>query len=152
MDSKAIDAQKRYQQLVEANVPKPKVARNLWRAMVVGGVLGIVGHFLFGLFESVEPTRGEATAATLAGLIFIGAVLTALGVYDSIAQWGGAGAAVPITGFANTIVAAAMEFRREGMILGLGAKMFVIAGPVLVYGAVAGFLTGLVKVAILGLF
>jgi stage V sporulation protein AC len=152
MDSKAIDAQKRYQQLVEANVPKPKVARNLWRAMVVGGVLGIVGHFLFCLFESVEPTRGEATAATLAGLIFIGAVLTALGVYDSIAQWGGAGAAVPITGFANTIVAAAMEFRREGMILGLGAKMFVIAGPVLVYGAVAGFLTGLVKVAILGLF
>lgn len=152
MDSKAIDAQKRYQQMVKANAPKPTVGRNLWRAMVVGGLLGIVGHFLFSFFESVEPTRGETTAATLAGLIFIGALLTALGVYDSIAQWGGAGAAVPITGFANTIVAAAMEFRREGLILGLGAKMFVIAGPVLVYGTIAGFITGLIKVAILGLF
>ena len=84
-------------------------------------------------------------------MIFIGAVLTALGVYDSIAQWGGAGAAVPITGFANTIVSAAMEFRREGLILGLGSRMFVIAGPVLVYGTVAGFLTGLAKVAIMNL-
>jgi stage V sporulation protein AC len=151
MDSKAIDAQKRYQKMVQDNAPKPKVGRNLWRAFLVGGILGTVGHFLFSFFEKVEPTRGEATATTLASLIFIGALLTAFGVYDTIAQWGGAGAAVPITGFANTIVAAAMEFRREGLILGLGARMFIIAGPVLVYGTIAGFFTGLVKVAIMGL-
>jgi stage V sporulation protein AC len=151
MDSSDIDAQQRYRQLVKERGPRPNVARNLWRAMVVGGLLGIVGQFLFSFFQAVEPTKGEATAATLAGLIFIGAVLTALGVYDTIAEWGGAGAAVPITGFANTIVAAAMEFKREGLILGLGSRMFVIAGPVLVFGAVAGFLTGLFKVVILGL-
>ncbi|MGI6083072.1 MAG: SpoVA/SpoVAEb family sporulation membrane protein [Limnochordia bacterium] len=151
MDGKAIDAQARYQKLVKETVPKPRVGRNLWRAFLVGGTLGVIGHLLYSLFEVIEPTRGESTATTLASLIFIGAVLTALGVYDSIAQWGGAGAAVPITGFANTIVAAAMEFRREGLILGLGSRMFVIAGPVLVYGTVAGFLTGLIKVAVMSL-
>jgi stage V sporulation protein AC len=113
--------------------------------------LGIVGQLLFDFFTVVEPTKGEATSATLAGLILLGAILTGFGVYDRLADWGGAGAAVPITGFANSIVSAAMDFRREGLVLGMAAKMFIIAGPVLVYGALAGFIMGMLKIAILNL-
>lgn len=144
--------QQRYRQLVKERSPKPKVLRDLVRAFIVGGLLGLVGHLLYSFFATIEPTNGEATSATLAGLILVGALLTGLGVYDILAEWGGAGAAVPITGFSNSIVSAAMDFRREGLVLGMAAKMFVIAGPVLVYGALSGFFTGLVKVALLGLF
>jgi stage V sporulation protein AC len=142
---------KRYQQLVKERGPKPKVAYDFFKAFLVGGTLGLVGEAFFCFFSAVEPTKGEATSATLAGLILVGALLTGLGVYDLLAEWGGAGASVPITGFSNSIVSAAMDFRREGLVLGMAAKMFVIAGPVLVYGALAGFFTGLIKVALLGL-
>ncbi len=152
LDQKAIDAQKRYQQLVKEIEPKPQVGRDLWRAFLVGGVFSIIAQALFDFFTRVEPSDGEVVASTQAALILLGALLTGLGVYDKIAEWGGAGAAVPITGFANTMVAAAMDFRREGFILGLGCKMFIIAGPILVYGAIAGFCAGLARVLILGLF
>lgn len=151
IDARDISAQKRYQQLVRERGPKPKIARDLLRAFILGGAFGLVGQFLLSFFHTVERTPGECTATTLAGMILLGAVLTGMGIYDVLAEWGGAGAAVPITGFSNTITSAAMEFRREGLILGLGARMFVIAGPVLVFGTIAGFLTGLVKVALLGL-
>lgn len=142
---------KRYQQRVKERTPKPKVARDLFRAFVLGGALGIVGQLLFDFFTAIEPSKIEATSATLAGLVLIGAILTGFGVYDKLADWGGAGAAVPITGFANSIVSAAMDFHREGLVLGMAAKMFIIAGPVLVYGALAGFFAGLLKIALLNL-
>ena len=84
--------------------------------------------------------------------IGLGALATALGVYDFLGEWGGMGAAVPITGFSNTIVSAAMEFRREGILFGLGSRMFVIAGPVIVFGTVAGFLAGAITAAARGYF
>lgn len=152
MDERDLQAQKRYQQLVKERGPKPNFLRDAWRALVVGGVLSVMGHFLLNLFSRTEPSKIEATATTLAGMIAIGAILTGLGVYDRIAEWGAAGAAIPITGFANTVVAAAMDFKREGFIGGMGSKMFIIAGPVIVYGTVAGFLVGLVKSAVQGLF
>lgn len=152
MDQKDIDAQQRYQQMVKQSGPQPKVARDLFRAFVVGGAISIIAQLLLDFFTNIEPTQSEAVAATQAGLILLGAILTAFGVYDKIAEWGGAGAAVPITGFANTMVAAAMDYRREGFILGLGCKMFTVAGPILVYGAAAGFCAGLIRVLLLGLF
>lgn len=151
MQQKDIQAQKDYQRLVKELGPKPKIARDLWRAFLLGGTFSILAQVLFDLFSKVEPSEGEAVAAAQAGMILVGAILTGFGVYDNIAEWGGAGAAVPVTGFANTIVAAAMDFHREGFILGLGSKMFIIAGPILVYGVVAGFFAGLIKVLVLGL-
>lgn len=152
MDPKQKEIKVRYQKLVKENLPKPTIGRNMVAAFLVGGTICLIGQVILTYFTSVERTSGEAAAITLAAMIFIGAIITAFGVYDSIAEFGGAGAAVPITGFANTVVSAAMEFRREGLILGMGAKMFVIAGPVLVFGILSGFIVTLVKVAILGLF
>lgn len=143
---------KRYRQLVQERLPKPKVAQGISRAFLTGGSIAVVGQFIFDFYRSIEPTQGEAVAATLATLILIGGILTALGVYDDLAEWAGAGAAVPITGFANTMVAAAMDFRREGVVLGLASKMFIIAGPVIVFATVVGFIVGLAKSALLGLF
>lgn len=151
MDRVAIDAQRRYQQLVKELQPKPKVVQDVWRAFWVGGAISVVGQALFDLFQMIEPTRGEAAAATLAGLIFLSAVATGLGVYDRLGEYAGMGAAIPITGFANTVVAAAQDFRREGWILGLGCKMFFIAGPVIVYGLLSGLAVTLVRLAVEGL-
>lgn len=145
-----LQKKERYKQLVKERAPKPTVAKDLFYAFLLGGSLGLVGQALFDFFMNIEPAKSHATATTLAGLIFIGAVLTGLGVYDKLASWGGAGAAVPITGFANSIVSAAMEYRREGLVLGMPTKMFTIAGPVLVYGTLAGFLTGLLKLMLTG--
>lgn len=143
---------KRYRQLVQERLPKPNLAQGVSRAFLVGGAIAIIGQVIYDLFRLIEPTQGEALAATFATLILIGGILTALGVYDDLAEWAGAGAAVPITGFANTMVAAAMDFRREGVVLGLAAKMFIIAGPVIVFATVVGFIVGLIKSAVLGLF
>lgn len=143
---------KRYRQLVQERLPKPNWAQGVTRAFITGGTIALVGQFIYDIYRAMEPTQGEAVAATLATLILIGGILTALGVYDNLAEWGGAGAAVPITGFANTIVAAAMDFRREGLVLGLAAKMFVIAGPVIVFATVVGLIVGFAKAVYLGLF
>lgn len=151
-DKAALQGSQRYQALVRANAPRPKWARDLFRAFLVGGLIALVGQVVLDFFSAVEPTEGEAFSATLAAMILLGAVLTGLGVYDRLGEWGGMGAAVPITGFSNSIVAAAMEFRREGLLLGLGARIFIIAGPVIVFGIVAGFFAGLVTAAARGSF
>lgn len=135
------DAQQ-FEQLVQQLLPPVNKAGLLLRAFAVGGTLSVIGQFVLDYFTAIEPTEGQAIAATLATMILLGAVLTALGVYDFVGQIGGFGAAVPITGFANSIVSAAMDFRREGFILGMGSKMFVIAGPVIVFGIIAGMLAG----------
>lgn len=139
-----------YQALVNARSPRPNLAVDLTRAFVVGGLICVVGQIILNLFIGAGYTMDEAVAPTLATMILIGSVLTGLSIYHHIGEWAGAGAAVPITGFANTVVAAAMEFKREGYVLGMGAKMFVIAGPVLVYGIVSGFTVALLRWLITG--
>lgn len=143
-DQNAIQGVKEYQRLVKQLTPKPNAALLAARAFLVGGTICFLGQFVFDYFRYRQPTEGEAIAATLASMILLGVVLTALGVYDDVGQLGGMGAAVPITGFANALTSAAMDFRREGFVLGMAAKMFVIAGPVIVFGILAGTLTGLV--------
>lgn len=152
MDPKEAAKQQAYRDLVKAMEPKPSLLRNMLLAFLVGGAICLIGQFVFDFFKGVEQTEAEASAITLAAMIFLGAVATGLGVYDELGELGGAGAAVPITGFSNSIVSAAMEFKREGLILGMGCKMFTIAGPVLVYGILSGFLVGLVKGTLLGYF
>ena len=133
-----------YQQLCGKASPPTKSYLRIPGAFVIGGLICTLGQALTQLFLSRGLPRDEASAWTSVCLVFLSALLTGLKVYDNIAKFGGAGTLVPITGFANAVVSPAIEFKSEGLILGLGAKMFVIAGPVIVYGMTAAVLYGLI--------
>ncbi|SPF35430.1 Stage V sporulation protein AC [Candidatus Desulfosporosinus infrequens] len=133
-----------YKQLAQQYTPKPTVVKNVVRAFIVGGVICAIGQIFINLFVTFGLARIEAATAATATMIFLGALLTGLGIYDEIGKFGGAGSIVPVTGFANSIVAPAMEFKREGYVLGVGAKLFTVAGPVLVYGIATSIVVGIV--------
>jgi len=141
---------KDYQNFVDEKVPKPTYIRNKISAFLVGGLICTVGEFINNYLGSMGLNQDSVAAGTSILLVFIGALLTGLGLYDKIGKIGGAGAAVPITGFANSIVSPAMEFKREGFIFGVAAKMFVIAGPVLVYGVGSSIIVGLLQILFKG--
>lgn len=132
-----------YAKLVEKRAPKSKTALNVMKAFFIGGAICVVGQLIRGFWLMLvdEIAAGTLTSVTLVGL---GALLTALGVYDKIAKHAGAGTLVPITGFSNAICAPALEFRTEGLITGTAVKMFSIAGPVIVYGTLASVAYGVV--------
>ena len=135
----------RYKQLVDRMSPKSDMAKGLLRAFWVGGVICCLGQALqeaAKAFLHMNNTAAGTFCSTV--LVFLTALLTGVGVFDRIGQYAGAGAFVPITGFANAMVSPAMEFRREGLVLGLGAKLFTIAGPVLVWGVSASVLVGII--------
>lgn len=136
--------QKDYQNFVKDKKPKPPYIKNIILAFIVGGVICTIGQFVLNFFISRGLTVKEAGAPTAIVMIFIGALLTGLGVYDEIGKRAGAGSIVPITGFANSIVSPAMEFKTEGYVFGVAAKMFIVAGPVLVYGITSSVIIGLV--------
>lgn len=118
---------------------------NCWRAFIVGGLICCVGQFLRVIFETAIGLSGDELAGAVSmALIFLGCLLTGLGVYDRIGKAAGAGSIVPITGFANSVASPALEFKSEGMITGLAAKMFTVAGPIIVYGVVSGAIVGLI--------
>ena len=135
---------KDYGEMTKRASPNTKSWRNIPLAFVIGGLICTLGQALTQLFLSRGLPKDEASAWTSVCLVFLSALLTGLKVYDNIAKFGGAGTLVPITGFANAVVSPAIEFKSEGLILGLGAKMFVIAGPVIVYGMTAAVLYGLI--------
>ena len=114
-------------------------------AFLTGGLVCIIGEFLVNFYTTVMriPTE-KANNPAVATMIFLGALLTGLGYFDKLARYAGAGLAVPVTGFANSIVAAALEFKSEGYILGIGSKMFSLAGSVITYGVVTAFLVGMI--------
>ena len=134
-------------------MPKSKTFLQCVRAFISGGIICCIGQLIHD-FAKLVLTFSESNVAAFTAivLVFLGATLTGIGVYDNIGSWAGAGSVVPITGFANSIVSPAMEFKREGYVLGLGAKMFSIAGPVLVYGISASVLVGLIACLISGKF
>jgi stage V sporulation protein AC len=133
-----------YKSLAQQYTPKPTIGKNLVRAFIVGGIICAIGQVIINFFASLGLGRSEASTAATATMIFLGALLTGLGIYDEIGKFGGAGSIVPVTGFANSIVAPAMEYKREGYVLGVGAKLFTVAGPVLVYGIAASIVIGIV--------
>lgn len=137
--------QQEYQDLAKRQKPKPPIVRNVFVAYLVGGLICVIGQAVAKFYMRLGFSVEDAGSPTVATLILIAAVLTGLGIYDVIGQFAGAGAAVPVTGFANSVVSAALEFKREGLVLGVGAKMFSLAGPVLVYGAVTAFVVGVIK-------
>ncbi|MBQ9301499.1 MAG: stage V sporulation protein AC [Clostridia bacterium] len=134
-----------YKELISRITPKSKLAQGCWRAFWVGGMICILGQALINYAMAVWRLN-QAQAGTFASvvLVFLTAALTGVGIFDKLAKYAGAGTVVPITGFANAMVSPAMEFRPEGFVLGTGAKLFTIAGPVLVYGISASVAVGLI--------
>ena len=135
----------RYQQLVDRLSPKSELGMGLLRAFWVGGTICTLGQCLLEIGKNWLNMSNQAAGTFCSTtLVFLTALLTGLGVFDRIGQYAGAGAFVPISGFANAMVSPAMEYRREGMVMGIGAKLFTIAGPVLVWGVSASVLVGIV--------
>ena len=134
-----------YQKRVNELLPRSKTGLMCLKAFLVGGLICCLGQLLQDLGRMyLDLDRDQAGALCSIGLIFLAGLLTALGVFDKIAAFAGAGTVVPITGFANSIVAPAMEFRSEGLVTGTAAKLFQIAGPVLVYGIGSSVIYGLI--------
>jgi len=136
---------KEYQNLVNTAKPKPPLLINCLWAFAVGGLICVIAQMILNYLQFKGMNKVDAGAATGVIMIFLGALLTGIGVYDRIGQKAGAGSIVPITGFSNVIVASAMEFKREGYIFGVGARIFSIAGPTLLFGFSASVLIGLIS-------
>ncbi len=137
-------SKKTYAMLLKQKSPTSPLFKNMIWAFAVGGLICTVGQAISNLWAFIGLPADACAAATSITLVALGALLTGAGLYDKLAKYAGAGTIVPITGFANSIVAPAMEFKSEGFILGLAAKMFAIAGPVLVYGVAASVLYGMI--------
>ncbi len=133
-----------YQKIVKKNSPKSPCFKNCVKAFLIGGAICTIGQVLYNLYTLLKLDEQQAKTLVSVTLIFIGILFTALGVYDKIARHAGAGTLVPITGFANSVSSPAIEFKSEGYVTGLGAKMFIIAGPVIVYGVSASVIYGVV--------
>lgn len=136
--------EKEYASLVQSKADKSPLARNMLLAFLVGGGICAGGQGLSNLYQYWGAEQQTARTLVSLSLIFLSALLTGLGVFDKIAKYAGAGTLVPITGFANAVVSPAIEFKSEGLVLGVSAKLFSIAGPVLVYGISASVIYGII--------
>lgn len=133
-----------YEQFIKDKLPKPKLFTNCLKAFIVGGLISDVGQYINNTLKGTGLNPEQVAAGTSIILVFLGAFFTGIGIYDRLGRFAGAGSIVPITGFSNSIVSPAMEFKREGFVFGVGAKMFLIAGPVLVYGISTSVIIGLI--------
>ena len=133
-----------YKKYTERHAPRSPVGKNLLWAFLIGGLICCLGQFLMNLYLTLGLDEESAATAESISLVFLGALMTGLGLYDSLAKRAGAGTLVPITGFANSVVAPALEFKTEGFITGTAVKMFSIAGPVIVFGISASVVYGLI--------
>lgn len=140
------DQQKAYQQLQSQHELKRPILKNCVKAFLVGGLFCFIGQAISYIylyyFNFTEQTVGNPTAATM---VFLAMLLTGFGVYDRIGQFGGAGSAVPVTGFGNAVISAAIEHKTEGFVLGVGGNMFKLAGSVILFGVFSAFMVALIK-------
>ena len=137
---------KEYNRYVARLAKKSPLGKDLLNSFLIGGLICVIGQLILNGYTALELSEQDAAAATSVSLVFLSAVLTGLSVYDDLAKIAGAGKLVPITGFANAVVSPAIEFKAEGFVTGMAAKMFIIAGPVIVYGTVASVLYGIILV------
>ena len=137
-------SKKEYQQIVTAKSKNSKVFVNCIKAFLIGGAICTLGQVLTTVYKTAGMAEDDAKTLTSVSLILLGVLVTALGLYDNLAKHAGAGSLVPITGFANAVSSPAIEFKTEGFVLGVGAKMFVIAGPVIVYGITSSVVFGVI--------
>ena len=136
--------EKEYAQLVQKAAPKSPMGKDCLNAFWIGGLICVLGQIMINSYSVAGLDKDAAATATSITLVTLSALLTGLSLYDNLAKYGGAGTLVPITGFANAIAAPAVEFKTEGFILGVGAKLFTIAGPVIVYGLSASVVYGVI--------
>lgn len=141
----------RYQRIVKKYKPKENRLYNGMVAFVIGGCMGVFGHFLLEVYSYFLniPTK-EAGTFMIITLIFIGCLLTCLGFFDKVIKFAGAGLIIPITGFAHSMMSAALEYRKEGLVTGLGANMFKLAGSVIIFGVVSAYVFGLLRILLFG--
>ncbi|MCI8980307.1 MAG: stage V sporulation protein AC [Clostridia bacterium] len=135
---------KEYNEYVKTKTPNSKVVLNSFKAFISGGIICVIGQCILMLLKKCGFDEETSAGYTSIILIFLGALLTGLDIYPKIAKFAGAGTVVPITGFANSVVSPALEAKSEGMILGVGAQIFTIAGPVILYGTLASWIAGLI--------
>jgi stage V sporulation protein AC len=133
-----------YAEYVKSASPNSNLFTNIIKAFVVGGFICVIGQLVINFLKARGLNPEMVSSVTSIIMVFIGAFLTAINVYDDIGKFAGAGSIVPITGFANSVVSPAMEFKTEGYIMGMGAKMFVIAGPVIVFGICSSVIVGII--------
>ena len=137
---------KEYNEYVKKVSPNSPLGLNMIKAFVSGGIICCIAQGILNGYGAMGLDKDSASAATSITLVFLGALLTGLKVYDKLAKFAGAGTLVPITGFANAVVSPALEFKSEGVVTGTAAKMFIIAGPVIVFGTVASVVYGIILV------
>lgn len=142
---------KKYVDLVNSMSPKENVLFNTIIAFIVGGLMGIIGQFLIDFYSYIFsiPTA-QASIFMIVTLIFIGCLLTCFGFFDKIIHKARCGLLIPITGFANAMMSAALEYKKEGLITGIGANMFKIAGSVIIYGVISAYVFGIIRLIIMG--
>ena len=143
------EIKRRFNIISEEVKPKPRIVRNCFRAFWVGGLICLIGQIIFNFLSRYDFTKEIVSTYTSIIMVFLGALLTGIGIYDRFAEYAGAGTIVPITGFSNAMVSQAIEFKREGYVLGVTAKMFNIAGPVIVYGIGSSVIVGIIYYFIL---
>ena len=136
--------EREYGKIVQDMAPKSPIVKDCLFAFAIGGMICTIGQLILNGYTALGLNEVDAGTATSMSLVFLSALLTGLSLYDNIAKYAGAGTLEPITGFANAIAAPAVEFKTEGFILGVGAKMFTIAGPVIVYGVSASVVYGVI--------
>ena len=137
-------SKKEYGEMVKKASPNSHLVSNCAKAFVVGGLICTFGQVLYAIFGALGANRDMQGMLVAVSLIFLAVLATGIGKYDDLVKFAGAGAGVPITGFANAVAAPAVEFKKEGYIMGVGAKMFLIAGPVIVYGTMSSVIVGLI--------
>ena len=145
-----INTNQQYSDYVDKKTPNSPILKNCFNAFWVGGLICTMGQFIFDYckFKGLSETACSTTVSII--LIGISAILTSLNIFNKIGKFAGAGSLVPITGFANSIVAPAIEYKSEGYVMGVGAKMFTVAGPVLVFGKTSAVLVGLIAKLFVG--
>ena len=134
---------KDYQTVVDKHSPKNEVLKNSFKAFWVGGTICLIGQLMTEGFLYIGFSESDAGTLSTIALILLSSILTAFNIYDKIGNYAGAGSIIPITGFANSMVSAAMEYKKEGYILGIGAKLFTVAGPVIVFGTISSVIVGI---------
>lgn len=141
----------KYQKIVDKHTPKENILLNAFISFMVGGFMGVIGEILLELYSYYLniPTK-EASVFMIVTLIFIGCLFTALGFFDNLVKIAKCGLIVPITGFAHAMQSAALEYRREGFVTGLGANMFKLAGSVILFGVVSAYVFGLLRIIVIG--
>ena len=138
------EKQQQYKRYVEEKTPKNNVYANMAKAFVTGGSICVVGQLILNFCEAQDLSKEISGSWTSLILVLFSVILTGFNIYPRLAQWGGAGALVPITGFANSVAAPAIEYQKEGQVFGIGCKIFTIAGPVILYGIFTSWALGVI--------